>query len=158
MKIIDNIKCFFGFHSLYLDSREITHIEGDGWVLYGIKVFRGTYVTIANMMKSKYMNMKSHNMIMTIIRKFFLTPRQKYVKAMLIAIAKSQDNGGYWGTTGSSTDALRAFKAFEEINGIKFDPFDEQHLRKTNGKAHFPGFHRAITRITNKTLKEYNER
>ena len=54
--------------------------------------------------------------------------RRRYVKAMLKAIKKARHNCWDEDNPAPMTDGLRVIRTFERVNGIKFDPFDEQHV------------------------------
>ena len=54
--------------------------------------------------------------------------RRRYVKAMLKAIDKARHNCWNEDNPAPMTDGLRVIRTFERVNGIKFDPFDEQHV------------------------------
>ena len=64
---------------------------------------------------------------------WFLTERQKYVRAMLKAIHEA--GGGDFDRIyqSSRTDGLRAIKSFERVNKTRFNPFSEWHVYTVSG-------------------------
>ena len=69
--------------------------------------------------------------------------RAKYVKAYMVAITKGQKYT-FSEYMSSKSNALRAIKRFENINNIKFDPFDEYHVRTIAGCGPWEEFFRNI--------------
>jgi hypothetical protein len=67
--------------------------------------------------------------------------RQKYVRAMMNAIGRAQK--GWLCDPSSKTDALRAIRRFEEVNGVRFNPFNESHVGKVSGCGTHEHFFRA---------------
>jgi len=71
-------------------------------------------------------------------------PKWLYRWAMWRAIRKAQRNVWNPKRKSSRTDAMRAIKRFEEVNGIEFDPFNHLHLDRIDGCGKHENFFRAM--------------
>ncbi len=68
--------------------------------------------------------------------------RWLYVRAMMRAIAEARN--GIYISKPPRTYGLRVIKTFEDVNGIKFDPFDDSHVDRIRGMANYEWFFRSV--------------
>jgi len=75
----------------------------------------------------------------------FMSQRQIYVRAMMKAIhAACSDTFEYLNAAGTRTDALRAIRTFEKVNGCPFNPHKDYHVNKIRGCSRHEGLFRAL--------------
>jgi hypothetical protein len=86
---------------------------------------------------------------------FFKTKRQKYVDAMFKAMEICKKKTALFSSKGvTNTDALRCFRSFEKVNGIKFDPFNSSHIDVIRGNA----THEKFFKESRKHFKKWEKR
>jgi len=75
----------------------------------------------------------------------FISDRQKYVRAMMKAIkAGCTDSIAFLNEAGTRTDALRAIRRFEKVNGFSFNPHEDQHVDKIRGCSRHESLFRSL--------------
>ena len=72
----------------------------------------------------------------------FFDKRWRYVRAMMKAIDKARTPVFICEKQESKTNGLRVIKRFERINGLKFDPFNKDHVGAVYGNASHESFFR----------------
>lgn len=85
----------------------------------------------------------------------FASERTVYARHMLRAIDEARTS--YWNmreTKYSKTDGLRVIRRFEEVNGIKFNPRNNNHVYVISGHASNESFFRKIRKHRHEPITE----